>query len=477
LVAYVVAWTVYGTIALGIGGIHSDMSEAYSWGQELQLGYFKHPPFWAWLTFAWFEIFPRENWSFYLLSSLNAAAGLWGVWALAGLFLRRSQRLAVVLLLMLSPCYGFMALKLNANTILLSLWPWTTYFFVRSLKTRNLADGVLLGLFAGLGMLSKYYTLVLLAAFVAAALLAEERRQYFRSPAPYVAAAICALMFLPHVVWVLEHGGALDYAQSRFSFTTLETLRGAINTSGAPLIYFGSSAAVLLIALRLKPSDALRKLAAWAALSKNAWILPLAFMPFLLTLFFGFVGQAKVSQAYTIPIFYMLPIVALMAFGDALSERAERVIALCAAVVLVVASLGSPAIAYARFAFQAETAVQPRIEVANVATDLWRTEMPGKLKIVAGTQFYAQTITFYAPDSPSHLIEFNYAYSPWITPERVKREGMLIVCTLEDLECRRHAEQLMTPASKQVEWRFAKELYGLSAPEYEFVFTLIPGQE
>ena len=132
LIAHIAAWTIYGTIALGFGGIHGDMGEAYAWGQELQLGYDKHPPFWAWLTFAWFEIFPRENWSFYLLASLNAAAGLWGTWVLAGQFLRPHQRLAVVLLLMLSPCYSVMALKLNANTILLSLWPWATYFFVRS---------------------------------------------------------------------------------------------------------------------------------------------------------------------------------------------------------------------------------------------------------------------------------------------------------------------------------------------------------
>src|SRR3990172_10423637 len=99
LAVHVAAWTLYGSIAMGLGGgIHGDMAEAYAWGQEVQLGYFKHPPFWAWLTFAWFEIFPRENWSFYLLSALNGTAGLWGTWALAGLFLGRSERLIVVLL-------------------------------------------------------------------------------------------------------------------------------------------------------------------------------------------------------------------------------------------------------------------------------------------------------------------------------------------------------------------------------------------
>ena len=197
LIAHVCAWTVYGTVALGVGGIHGDMAEAWVWGQELQLGYFKHPPFWAWLTFAWFDIFPRANWSFYLLAALNAAAGLWGTWALAGLFLKDAERYAVILFLMLTPNYGFLALKFNANSILLSLWPWATFFFVRSLASRRTFDGVGLGLFAGLAMLSKYYTLLLLATFFLAALFSENRRRYFRSAAPYAAAATCAFVLLP----------------------------------------------------------------------------------------------------------------------------------------------------------------------------------------------------------------------------------------------------------------------------------------
>ncbi len=462
---------------MGFGGVHGDMAEAYAWGQEVQLGYFKHPPFWAWLTFAWFEVFPRENWSFYLLSALNGAAGLWGAWALAGLFLGRSERLIVVLLLMLTPCYGLMALKLNANTILLSLWPWTTYFFVRSLKTRSIADSMLLGLFAGLGMLSKYYTLLLLAALFAAALLSEERRRYFRSPAPYVAAALCALMFLPHVWWVAEHGGPLRYAKSRFEFTTLETLGWSLGTTGAPLVFCGGAIIVLLAALRVSPAAALQKVSGWAARPANAWIMALALLPFLITLAMGFIGQAKISTAYTIPIFYMVPILALMALGQGFNERAARIIAGCAAVILAGVTVGSPAIAFARFKFEAPTAVEPRMEVAAAATELWHTEMPGKLEIVAGTNVYAESISFYSPDSPSQFIGFNYDWSPWITPARIKEEGLLIVCTATDVVCLERSKTMTTAGSKQFVRRFAKELYGVRAAEHEFVFTLVPRLE
>lgn len=475
LIAHVVAWTLYGTIALGIGGIHGDMAEAWVWGQELQLGYFKHPPFWAWLTFAWFEILPRANWSFYLLASLNAAAGLGAVWALAALFLKDAERLAVVLFLMLTPIYGFLALKFNANSILLSLWPWTTFFFVRSLASRRGLDSVALGLFAGLGMLSKYYTLLLLATLFFAALLSGCGRRYFRSPSPYVAAATCALVLLPHVWWVIESGNSpLEYAASRFQFARRQVLGWALETTTAPVVFCGAALVILFVALRLSPATAARKLAQWAATPANIWISVLTFLPFLLTLSFGFIGHSKITISYTIPIFYMLPILIFSALGPRLTEHGFRIIATSAALFLLVIAVGSPAIAYARFKLEAESALEPRMEVAEEAASLWHTKMKGRLKVVAGTKIYAESISFYSADSPSQFIDFSYRDAPWITLDRIEREGLLIVCASTDVTCLSRSRAFMTASSTQYTQRVAKVLYGETASGYEFTFTLIP---
>ena len=93
------------------------MAEAYVWGREFQLGYFAHPPFWAWIAGLWFEFFPRVDWAFYLLSMLNAGLGLLGSWFLIGNFASGDRRLAATALLLLTPfcradraccagCYG-----------------------------------------------------------------------------------------------------------------------------------------------------------------------------------------------------------------------------------------------------------------------------------------------------------------------------------------------------------------------------------
>ena len=128
--------------------LHIDVLEAYAWGKEFQLGYYPHPPFWAWIAGAWFLVFPVNNKSFILLAAINAALGLWGAWMLAGLFTRGWTRHAGILMLLATPLYTIVAFKFNANTIFVSLWPWTLYFFVKSLDGMKARDAAVFGAFA-----------------------------------------------------------------------------------------------------------------------------------------------------------------------------------------------------------------------------------------------------------------------------------------------------------------------------------------
>jgi hypothetical protein len=85
VLAYALFWSLYGAISAG-NGLHVDSLEAYAWGREFRLGYFKHPPFWSWVAGVWFFIFPKWDFFFFFLSELNAALGLLGAWALLGRF-------------------------------------------------------------------------------------------------------------------------------------------------------------------------------------------------------------------------------------------------------------------------------------------------------------------------------------------------------------------------------------------------------
>ena len=171
--------------------VWDDMLEGWAWGQEFQLGYYKHPPLYAWIVGLWFKVFPRVDASYYLLSAINIGAGLLGVWRVSGLLLGKYARLSTVSLLMFAPSYQYPATNFNANTILLSLWPWAAYFFVNPFRQTVGRTGPSSESFGGCALLSKYSSILFLASCFLAALLHPRRRDYFRSAAPYCAVLAC----------------------------------------------------------------------------------------------------------------------------------------------------------------------------------------------------------------------------------------------------------------------------------------------
>ena len=215
ITAFAVALAFYFAVVEGPGRINHDMSEAYVWGREFQWGYHQHSPFWAWICGLWFLIAPHEIVWFGVLSAINSAVGLIGVWWATGAFVRGPKRTAALALALIIPGFSLMAFKYNANTIFLSLWPFTLGFFVRSFEGGRPRDAAGFGALAGLCLLSKYYALAPLAACFLASLTADRRAAYWRSLSPYLSVAIALALFAPHLVWLARHPQPLEYLQSR----------------------------------------------------------------------------------------------------------------------------------------------------------------------------------------------------------------------------------------------------------------------
>ena len=134
---------------------------------------------------------------------MNATLGLFGAWMLIGLFSKGWERHAATLLLVATPFYTFNAYKYNANTIFISLWPWTLYFFIRSADLMSRRDALIFGVFAAACILSKYYAVLLLATCGLSLVVHPNGRRYLFSPLPWIAGAVFSVLVLPHVLWAL----------------------------------------------------------------------------------------------------------------------------------------------------------------------------------------------------------------------------------------------------------------------------------
>ncbi|MEZ5817218.1 MAG: glycosyltransferase family 39 protein [Hyphomicrobiaceae bacterium] len=477
LLLHVAAWTLYGSVALGAGLIHDDMIEAWNWAQRPQLGYYKHPPLFAWVTWVWFQLFPTQDWSFYLLAATNAALGLAGAAALARFFGLAAQRRTIVALLMLTPLYGFLAMKFNANTVLIPVWPWATFFLLRSLETRTIRDGVALGVLGGLALLGKYYSLLLGVAFVLATLLSPHRRSYYRSPAPYVALLAAVLVVGPHVYWTVVNGfPTVAYALSKFHHPLSQLLVWASMTATAPIIFLTLPLLAASLAAGCPTADALRGIRAWFLERENASIAVLAALPFALTLGFGFVGHAKISLSYTIPIFFMASLVMARAIPGARGPRVARWAVGAAITFSAGIVLAAPVVAYGRVKWNRDLVGSPMKELAREAQALWHDETGKPLAYVAGSDRFVGAISFYAPDHPLYFVNFNARQAAWVRGEDLVRDGLLVVCRASSERCISYVRRSAPPGSPHRQIKVAHRWLSLAAEPviYDLTFVL-PG--
>ena len=184
LAVYALLWWAYAVVAKSTQDIHFDMGEVFAWSTELAYGYPKHPPFPAWVAAAWFAVFPREDWAYYLLSAAIIAVALWFAWLIAARVVDGEKRAVALVLLAFAPVFNFLPLKFNSNALLIPVWAGATWLFLRSCSQRTLAAGALAGAGAAIAMLTKYWSIFLIVGFAAGALVHPHRRDYFRSPAP-----------------------------------------------------------------------------------------------------------------------------------------------------------------------------------------------------------------------------------------------------------------------------------------------------
>jgi 4-amino-4-deoxy-L-arabinose transferase-like glycosyltransferase len=476
LAIFVTVWTVYSAISAAPASIHSDMTEAYVWGHEFQLGYAKHPPFWAWIAGLWFDVFPRTDWAFALLATLNAGLGLFGSWMLIGDLADGDRRLTATVLLLLTPFYTFLALKYNANSIFLSLWPWTMHFFVRSIDNRRLPDAILFGLFMGLAMLSKYFALILAATCFVAALVHPARRAYFTSASPYVSVLVAALLFAPHAWWLARSDAApVDYFIHKTGLGTMSVVVACVVLLAGAIAYHSIIIALIALTNRTSPRD-------WLVALRSRWIEPrfrvlvtLAVLPLALTLVAGFAFRLRPSTNMTIAIFSLMPLLFLELAGSKGDQRLYRIsLALVVGITLAVLVL-SPAIAIAKIWFATDiNYVEPRKELAREATRIWHETTASPLLYVAGSQRYENAVAFYSTDRPHVFSHLDSHLAPWVTAEDLDRAGLLVVCAKEDRRCLDSTGNITTPETTRTELTLAHSFWGYAARPSSFIVTVVP---
>ncbi|MBP9753340.1 MAG: glycosyltransferase family 39 protein, partial [Proteobacteria bacterium] len=200
LIAHIIVWTIVPLLVAHRIGV--DMAEHFYWGQEFQLGYYKHPPFSAWLVGIWFKIFPANHFFYFLFCQINIAIGFIFIYRLAKEILKDDKKafIATTILEFVS-FYSYKSIFFrgmccfNHDYILLSIWPICAYYFYLTLKEDHLKNWILFGIFAGISMLSKYFSAIFLASLFLV-FLSHYHKNFFKKILSFNVLLSMALFFL-----------------------------------------------------------------------------------------------------------------------------------------------------------------------------------------------------------------------------------------------------------------------------------------
>lgn len=426
LLWFVILYTAFAIISSASLGLSPELLETYALGRHPAAGYAGHAPLAPLIAGGWFTLFPPTDWAFHLLAMVNAAAGLFAVDRIARQYLEGDKRIAVLLLLLLTPFYQFMGQGFGANETMLSTWPLATWCFLRAFATRDLAWSAGAGAATALAMLGNYYSVFLIVGFAVAVLAHPGRRTFLGSWAPWFGAAVGAVVLTPHVLWLAHHTG----------------MAAPLFVTGAPpadpLWHFvpyiagvGIMLAVYWIAVR--PDRALRRDTLWPPDPDGRMLVILLAAPLLLPLLAAPFVDAALTQSWpTASAWFLLPIVLLRPRATVLTRKAAvRITALVAATV-VGALAAAPWLAWRRHTEGTSEGREYYRLVSTEVTNVWRLATGQPLRVVTGDPQLVSAVAFYSPDHPDPAPGFETEHFA---------DGFAAVCRADDQTCVDAAKQ------------------------------------
>ena len=161
IISHLIIWTLVPTLTNH--NLPLDIIEALAWGSNLDWGFNKHPPASAFFSEVFYQIFGPQDWAYYFLSQIFVIISFFVVWKFSEEFFSdKIYSLLSVLLLEAIYFYNFTTPEFNVNVSQLPFWALSVLYAWKGFKDNKTIDWLLFGIFAAIGILSKYLFIYLL---------------------------------------------------------------------------------------------------------------------------------------------------------------------------------------------------------------------------------------------------------------------------------------------------------------------------
>jgi len=393
LAVHLLVWTLIP--AISNPNLPLDTIEALAWASNLEWGFNKHPPVSALVVEVFYQIFGARDWAYYLLSQIFVIISFLYVSKLSTEFFKEKKfSLISVLLLEGIYFYNFTTPEFNVNICLLPFWSATVYYSWKSFKEDKFLYWVLFGVFAGIGFLSKYLFIYLLAGigifFIFFTVTNKKFNFKYLLPILFFIAVIS-----PHIIWLFKNEYiTIIYALNR---TGLEN-PGVINHFLFPSIFILKQIAIiipfiLMIVILLKKI----KINFMINDKKFLFLLSINILPIFLMFLTSAITGAYIRTMWMTPFYLFSGVLFVYLFQKQINLK--KIINF-SYIFLFLFFLSPSIYLYISLSKNNKRTDYPGKEIAYLVQDRWNKNFINKIDVVVGDEWSGGNLSYHLKSRP-----------------------------------------------------------------------------
>ncbi len=396
LFLHLVIWTLVP--ALSNVNLPLDTIEALAWGSNLDWGFNKHPPLSAFVVEIFYQIFGNQDWAYYFLSQIFVIIAFIVVYKFSEeIFNNKKLALLSVLLLEGIYFYNFTTPEFNVNVAQLPFWALTVYYTWRCVKYDKATDYVFLGLFAGLGILSKYLFIYLIIGIKLVFFYFLKKGIKFSHF--FIAGPITLLIILPHLIWLTEN----NYITITYGLLRTGGVGNFIDHLVYPLIFLAKQIGLLipfllmsfLLIKKIKPKINLKD-------KKLVFLLLTTIAPIFFMLLTSMIMGAKIRTMWMTPFYLFSGVLLIYVFQkNVVINKLKKFFLLFTFLFLLYPAT------YLSISFlnDSKRTDYPGQEIARLVQNKWDNNFINEIKIVVGDEWYAGNLSYHLNSRPAWINE------------------------------------------------------------------------
>ena len=189
--------------------LFGDEAQYWLWSKDIHFGYFSKPPFLSWIIRIYTEILGSSFVSLKLLPTFVYLLIAWSIFnLLVNSGLNKKDSLAGCLIFLFIPAVSFSSFIISTDLFLLLFWTLSLNELIKISREQRLKNFILLGIFVGLGFLSKYAAVYFIICLFILILLDKSFRKVFLDNLFGFSLAFLSvfIIIMPNIIWNFNNG-------------------------------------------------------------------------------------------------------------------------------------------------------------------------------------------------------------------------------------------------------------------------------